>query len=218
MMIAVSTDPELLQAWRAGDAAAGEALFERYYPSVARFFTNKVAGDPADLIQETFVACLQGRDAIVQPERFRSYIFGIAYNLLRQHYARRHGDGAHVDLGSTSVADLGAGPQTAMAASAEQRVLLEALRRIPLQFQIVLELFYWEDQTSASIAEILGEPHGTVRTRLRRARILLEQEIAKVAADPSLCQRTLSDLDAWAEGLRDAWLQADTAHQAPSKT
>lgn len=203
MMIAVSTDPELLQAWRAGDAAAGEALFERYYPSVARFFTNKVAGDPADLIQETFVACLQGRDAIVQPERFRSYIFGIAYNLLRQHYARRHGDGAHVDLGSTSVADLGAGPQTAMAASAEQRVLLEALRRIPLQFQIVLELFYWEGLPGHELAQVLGVSPHTVRSRLARARAGLREAIEQLADDPALARSTLGDLDGWAQALRD---------------
>lgn len=198
----MSSDPELLEAWRAGDAAAGETLFERYYPGVARFFTNKVSGDPADLIQETFVICLQGRDEIVEPGRFRSYVFGVAYNVLRRHYQSRYADGGRLDFGAASVADLGAGPLTMMVESGEQRVLLEALRRIPIQFQVVLELFYWEELTSATIAEVLGEPHGTVRTRLRRARALLEQAITTVDADPELRRRTLSDLESWAKDLR----------------
>jgi RNA polymerase sigma factor (sigma-70 family) len=205
---AVATDPELLTAWRGGDAASGEALFSRYYTAIARFFANKVATDPADLIQETFVGCLHGRDRIEDPERFRAYVFGIAYNVLRQHYRRRHVDGERLDFESASVADLGAGPVTWMVESGEQLVLLQALRRIPLQFQVVLELFYWEDLTSAAIASVLGEPHGTVRTRLRRARELLAQEIGRVDAEPELRRRTLSDLDGWAEGLRSAPLSA----------
>jgi RNA polymerase sigma-70 factor, ECF subfamily len=201
-MRTMSGDPELLEAWRAGDSAAGERLFERYYTAIARFFTNKVSGDPADLIQETFVLCLQGRDRIVDPQRFRSYLFGIAYNVLRRHYESRHVDGERLDFASRSVADLGAGPLTVAVQSGEQRVLLEALRRIPVQFQVVLELFYWEELTSAAIAEVLGLPHGTVRTRLRRARTLLEEAITQVDADPAVRRRTLSDLDSWAEGLR----------------
>lgn len=205
----MTADVELLVAWRAGDAAAGEALFQRYYPAIARFFSNKVGGDPADLIQETFVGCLRGRDRIEDPERFRAYVFGVAYNVLRQHYRRRNADGDRIDFGAASVADLGAGPVTMMTASSEQRVLLAALRRIPVSFQVVLELFYWESLTSAAIAEVLGEPHGTIRTRLRRARELLEQEIGRVAEDPDLQRRTISDLDGWAESLRTAQLDVD---------
>lgn len=202
------TDPELLEAWRSGDPAAGGALFERYYPSVARFFANKVGGDPADLIQETFVTCLQRRDAIVDAERFRSYVFGIAFNLLRRHYARG-GEVELLDLDARSVVDLGAGPHTIFARSGEQRLLLEALRRIPLRFQIVLELFYWEELTSAAIADALDEPHGTVRTRLRRARELLEDELARVATDPAVLRRTMSDLESWAASLRGLRVTAD---------
>ena len=124
---------------------------------------------------------------------------------------------AVVSTASTWI-DLGAGPHTVMARSSEQRVLLEALRRIPVQFQVVLELFYWEDLTSAAIAEVLDEPHGTVRTRLRRARMLLEQEISRVAADPDLRQRTLSDLDSWAESLRAAWGGSDGGEPPPTGT
>lgn len=70
--------------------------------------------------------------------------------------------------------------------------------------KVVPELFYWEGMTSAAIAEVLDTPHGTIRTRLRRARALLEDALAGLHADPGLLQRTLSDLDGWASQIRQA--------------
>ena len=199
-----SDDPELLGRWRAGESAAGEMLFERYYPAVTRFFANKVAGDPADLIQETFMACLHGRDRVVEAGRFRSYLFGIAYNVLRQHYRRQRVAGERFDDARATAADVSPGPTTMMGETAEQQLLLAALRRIPIGFQVVLELFYWEEMTSATIAEVLGEPHGTVRTRLRRARELLEEAMRAASTDATLFRRTLADLGRWAADVRVA--------------
>ena len=202
----MASDPELLTAWRGGDAASGELLFERYYAAIARFFANKVATDPADLIQETFMAILQGRDRIRDAAQLRSYLFGVAYNTLRAHYRGRRVDGERLDFGSVSSADLAPGVGTMMAAGDEQALLLAALRRIPLELQVVLELFYWEDMTSAAIAEMLGEPHGTVRTRIRRARQLLEQALVELTDEAGLRSRTATDLDGWAAKIKDAAL------------
>jgi RNA polymerase sigma-70 factor (ECF subfamily) len=186
----VRGDGELLAAWRDGDQGAGEQLFDRYQDPITRFFANKVAGDPADLIQDTFMSCLQGRDRI-------------AYNKLRMFYRSRRVSAGRMDFGSVSAADLAPGPGTMVAQSAEQRLLLEGLRRIPIEHQVVLELFYWESMTSAAIADVLGEPHGTIRTRLRRARQLLEQALAEAEAEPAVLRATISDLDGWAAKLRE---------------
>jgi DNA-directed RNA polymerase specialized sigma24 family protein len=56
-----ATDIELLEAWRGGDRRAGEQLFERHYAAVARFFRNKLEFGVDDLIQRTFLACVEGR-------------------------------------------------------------------------------------------------------------------------------------------------------------
>lgn len=196
------TDPELLDAWRAGDATAGEALFKRYYGLVSRFFANKVSSDPADLIQDTFMGCLRGRERLRDDAGFRKYVFGVAYNVLHEHYRTLHGN--RFDPQTTSCADVLPGPGTMMAKGDEQGLLLAALRRLPLPLQVVLELFYWEDMTSSAIAEIMGEPHGTIRTRLRRARELLGEAIAGLGAEPGLVHRTATDLDGWAAQVRAA--------------
>ena len=197
-------DANLLKAWRQGDLEAGELLFERYYAAVVRFFGNKVVGDPADLIQEAFEECIRSRDRVRESDNFRSFLFGVAYNVLRRYYERLRRHDARFEPSSVSVADMCAGPVTMVATRDEHRLLLEALRRIPMDLQVVLELFYWEDMTSAQIAEALGLPHGTVRTRLRRARKLLEGSLSKLSFDSRLIARTLEDLDGWAREVRKA--------------
>jgi len=51
-------DLVMLDRWRAGDSAAGNALFHRHFEAVYRFFERKTDGDIDDLVQETFLACL----------------------------------------------------------------------------------------------------------------------------------------------------------------
>jgi DNA-directed RNA polymerase specialized sigma24 family protein len=52
-------DASLLLAWKGGAQEAGEALFERYYHVLARFFANKALEARDDLIQATLLACLE---------------------------------------------------------------------------------------------------------------------------------------------------------------
>ncbi|MBK6921684.1 MAG: sigma-70 family RNA polymerase sigma factor [Deltaproteobacteria bacterium] len=199
----MQADLDLLRAWRGGDRRAGAELFDRHYGALERFFANKVSGDTSDLIQETFAACVSGVEKILDG-KFSAFLFGIAYNKLKKHYEKLRLDGERLDYEAVSSADLAPGASTMMAKSEEQRLLLEALRRIPVQHQVVLEMFYWEDMTSADIAVALGEPHGTVRTRIRRARELLQEALGKVSADGAVVERTRSDLDGWAAMVRSA--------------
>jgi RNA polymerase sigma factor (sigma-70 family) len=200
----VQTDQELLAAWQAGDRTAGELLFERYYAVLVRFFANKIGGDPMDLIQETFMGCVSGQARLRNRQGFRGFLFGIAFNLLKQHYARQRRDGDRFDPDTCSAADLSPGPGTMLSKSREQRLLLEALRRLPVRYQVVLELFYWEDLTAIEIGEALELPEGTVRTRLRRARELVAGALGEVEGEPGVVEATLGDLEGWAARVRAA--------------
>ncbi|MEZ4448476.1 MAG: sigma-70 family RNA polymerase sigma factor [Nannocystaceae bacterium] len=199
----MASDDELLKAWRAGDEDAGVELFERYYDAVSRFFHSKAWDAAADLIQRTFLACLETRDRMREGTTFRCYLFGVARNILFEHYRGKRRDGNRLDFGERSLADLGATPTTALVRAQESQLLLQALRQIPLEHQVILELYYWEDMTALDIAAVLGVPEGTARTRIRRAKQLLEAELARLATTPQLLQSTVSDLDAWAAKLRD---------------
>lgn len=198
-----SDDAELLFAWRAGDADAGEALFSRHMPAIARFFRNKVNGDIEDLIQRTFLGCLEGHERFQGEGSFRGYLFGIARNILLNHFRAGQRHKAPVDLDEVSLHDLSPTPSTAVVEKHEKRLLLDALRRLPLAHQLVIEFAYWEEMTLVEIAEALGVPVGTAATRLRRARQLLEAQMLALATSTELRASISSGFETWARGLRD---------------
>jgi RNA polymerase sigma factor (sigma-70 family) len=198
-----TTDVELLDAWRGGDRRAGEQLFERHYAAVARFFRNKLEFGVDDLIQRTFLACVEGRERIRGDASFRTYLFAVARNLLGKHYRGRQRPGDRIDFGVTSIHDLAPSPSVVVAEHQEQRLLLAALRRIPIDHQIVLELYYWERLTSAEIAGVLDVPHGTVRTRIRRAKQLLEEQLRALDGERAIVESTVANLESWAASLRE---------------
>jgi RNA polymerase sigma-70 factor (ECF subfamily) len=203
MMGTTQSESALVEAWRSGDAGAGESLFERYYESIARFFYNKADDASAqDLIQRTFLACIEGLPRLQAAANFRSYLFGIAYRTLCKHYERQAHERGRLDVFEISVADLNLrSPTQAFAERDEQRLLLLALRTIPLEHQVLLELLYWEKLPVAEIAAVLQIPVNTAKTRFRRSRQLLEQAMQSLGDSPELRRETLDDLDRWAAEL-----------------
>ncbi len=197
------TDHQLLAAWRAGDPNAGERLFERHYDAIARFFYNKAGEQAPDLIQRTFLACFEARDKLREDTRFRGFLFGIARNVLYDHFRKRRRHDDRVDFAARSVEDMGPTPTTMIAREQEIQLLMHALRKIPLDFQVILELYYWEGMSARELGETLDIPEGTARTRLRRARQLLDRQLKRLARSPRLLQSTVSDMDSWVSRIRD---------------
>jgi RNA polymerase sigma-70 factor (ECF subfamily) len=196
------SDAELLDRWRQGQRDAGKALFERYYDTLECFFANKVPTGVGDLVQETFRMCLEARDRIADPAKFRPYLFSIAFNVLRGHFRKKSRRGTEIDLDEVTVEALAPGPRSVLVEREEQRLLLEALRSIPVSDQVILELDYWESLKIDDIAQILGVPLGTAKSRLHRARQRLREAMERIAESPELLHSTLADLDDWARHCR----------------
>lgn len=193
-------DEDLLAAWRQGDRKAGEQLFTRHFETVRRFFVNKVQDDPEELIQLTFMACVEGRDRIVGTG-FRAYLLGIARNLLRRHWEQRRGRRTE-DIDELPIADLGAGASSILARDRTEKRLLDALRRIPLAQQEILEFAYWEQLTGTQIGELLGVSEDTARTRLRRAKIALGKEYRRLERFAGIPESSDADIEQWAASIR----------------
>lgn len=198
-------DAQLYAAWAAGDKAAGGRLLDRHLASVIRFFTNKVGGaaEADDLVAETFELCARKLGAFRGEGSFRAYLFGIAHNCLRQYYKKKvRRDAREVDPGTMSVMDLGPSPASVLGEHKEQTLLLHALRRLPLDHQVALELMYFEGLSRREIALALDIPEGTVAGRVRKGRDNLEKELAALADDPALLASTVSGLEDWAKDIR----------------
>lgn len=134
-----SGDAALFARWHGGDAEAGRELFRRHYDRVARFFRNKAPDDWPELCQRTFLGCLEAASSYRGEASFRSFLFGIAYNQLRRHFEVRARELGRLDFGNHSVHDLDPTASALVVTREEQQLLLAALRRIPLDMQMMLE-------------------------------------------------------------------------------
>lgn len=197
-----TADADLLDAWRGGDRAAGERLVARYFRTVYGFFRNKIGEGVEDLVQRTFLHCIESKDAFRGEASFRTYLLTIARNELFMHY-RGRGVAIDPDADSLALRDDGPGPTAMLDGRREHRVLVRALRTLPLDDQITLELFYFEELTGPELARVLGVPEGTARTRLRRARQDLESALARLDAAGEGLRATTQGLEDWLSTLRD---------------
>lgn len=181
----MNEDFELLTRWRSGDKTAGNDLVRRHFSGVYRFFRSKLDAGVEDLTQQTFLAVAEGRDRFRAEGSFKAYLFGIARRQLMLALRGRYRAGKVFAPAEHSVQDLvpGVGPSPSQAAASvrDQEILLGALRGIPVDFQIAVELHYWEGMSVNEIAEATGVATGTVKSRLHRARDMLQDRIDKIA-------------------------------------
>jgi len=194
-----SVDLALLERWRDGDVKAGEELFGRHFESIYSFFETKCQAEADELVQATFLACVRARDQFRKDSSFRTYLFTIARHELYRLLRNRHRDAERLDFELSSIAELVSTPGTRAARKEEHRRLIEALQRLPVAQQTLLELHYWEDMDIGELAEVFDVTATTIRTRLYRARNALRDVIADVAPVGAL--ETLESMDAWARGL-----------------
>ena len=188
----------VLDQWCAGDTAAGNALFRRHFPALYRFFEHKTDGDIDDLVQETFLQCLKSRDTFKRQSTFRTYLFAIARHVLFYHWRKRAPGAAAIDFEDISIASLSTSLATRFAKNEDRARLLAALRALPVEQQLLLEMFYWEGFDREQLAEVFGVENATIGSRLTRARQTLQQNLATVS--------TLANeggFDTWARGLAD---------------
>ena len=171
-------DAALFDRWRDGDPSAGQALISRHFPSVRRFFRNKGGAAAEDLVQETLARCVRSRDRFEQRSSYRTFVLSTARYVLFEHL-RRITSGRETDYNTTSVEALDPSPSQLIARDDERQLLLASMRKLPLEQQIALELYYWEDMNLAQIAAVTEAPVGTVKSRLWMARQALRRHMGE---------------------------------------
>ena len=162
-------------------------------------FADKVRDfEVDDLVQQTWMAMIHARDRFAptphgDPEMeadapsiasFRAYLYGTARMVLYGHFRQRT-RAQQFDPGVSSLEDLAPSPSRQMSAYAKLERLGEALRKLPLDVQVLLELRYAHEMTSSEIATIHGIPRGTVKSRLRVAKQRLDAQLARMGLPPA---------------------------------
>ncbi len=198
------SDVELLEAWRAGDKQAGSELFSRHFDTLYAFFRNKTFEGVDDLVQRTFLACIEGRDRFRGDASFRAYMLGAARRILYRAIDEWRRDGKRVDVGVSSLHDVRTSPSQVVARRGEHRLVLEALRRVPIEQQVALELYYLQGYRGPELATILDVPQATVRSRLSRGLDNLRARVRELQAGGPLLDATLAELEQWLTSLAEA--------------
>lgn len=201
----VDADLSLLDRWCAGDAAAGNVLFKRHFPSVYRFFEHKTDGEVDDLVQETFLQCLKSRETFKRQSTFRTYLFAIARHVLFYHWRKQSTARPTLDFEDISIASLSTSVGSRLAKGEDLARLVAVLRSLPVEQQLLLEMYYWQDLDRDQLAEVFEVETATIGSRLFRARQALQQGLSSTGIP-----QVDGTLDAWARSLgQDKQDQAD---------
>lgn len=174
----MSTDSEIIRR-SLGRPEAFAELFDRHARAVNAFAAYRVGSDDAeDVLSETFLVAFRRRtDFDLSKESAAPWLLGIASRLIRRHRAveARQWRSFAAAVGQ-NVASLG-GLDDAMRrvdAEREVRALRERIAALATKDRETLLLYAWQGLSYEDIAEALGVPVGTVRSRLNRVRKRLD--------------------------------------------
>ncbi|MCD2184698.1 RNA polymerase sigma factor [Rhizobium sp. GN54] len=165
----------MLIAIARGDMASFECLHQRYFPKLMHFAKRITGSSEAaeEVAGDTLMVVWKTADRFEGRSKPSSWIFGIAYRLSlkqRQSIGRHRGD-VLLDEELIDDADTAA---TIM----RQRDISGALQRLTPELRAVVELTYYNGYLYTEIAEILGCPVGTVKTRMMTARRRLREMLS----------------------------------------
>jgi RNA polymerase sigma-70 factor (ECF subfamily) len=179
------SDRVLWRRARDGDGAAFGILFERHADRIYNYCFRRTAdwALAEDLTSATFLLAWRGhgRESL-QAESALPLLYGIATNVLRNQrrsLKRRREAIARLPLARADEPDFAEEAATRLDDRAAMRQLLGLFSRLPRREQDVIALCDWSGLSYEDIAEALGIPIGTVRSRLARGRRRM-RELANV--------------------------------------
>lgn len=187
-------DKELIERARAGDNSAYEALVTKYqqrvYNLALRMSCNE--DDAFDLSQEVFLKAWRGLETFQFESAFSTWLYRLTTNacldFLRSQ--KRHktvsmtcedDDGDETQL---DVADSAPDPEQAAISSEDREHLTLAMAALDDQARAIITLRVINDLSYEKIAEVLGIPEGTVKSRLSRAREKLKKKLLQIRNNP----------------------------------
>jgi RNA polymerase sigma factor (sigma-70 family) len=164
----VTTDGELIQRAAGGDRSAFEDLYRRYARPVFGLALRRLGdrGRAEDAVQETFASVWRSA-ATYRPERGPGapWLYAVARNAIVDRARARTETPA--DIPDEASAD--AGPADRAEQSWVAWRVHRALEELPDREREVVALAYWSGLSQSEVAEFLGIPLGTVKTRTRAA-------------------------------------------------
>lgn len=185
-LVAVKTaedDARLLEYLRAGDLSGFEALYRAYHPRLARFVANLIHRPQLvqEVVNDTMLVVWERSDSFRGDSKLSTWIFGIAYRKAMK--AARRYDEPIEDGDIDTRPNPDAGPEEALGRRQSSAALQDAIAELSPDHRAVVDLTYFHEIGYREIAEIVGCPVDTVKTRMFHARRHLKRKLAGEMAD-----------------------------------
>ena len=185
-MKASDTDQQLVQRAQLGDLRAFDLLVLKYQGRIAALVSRYVfdPGEVEDVTQEAFIKAYRALDKFRGDSAFYTWLYRIAANAAKNHLVakgRRPGADATIEdaegYDDAGVLAEGSSPEALAMGDELAAVLQQALDDLPDELRAALMLRELEGLSYDDIADVLGCPVGTVRSRIFRAREAVDQRV-----------------------------------------
>jgi RNA polymerase sigma-70 factor (ECF subfamily) len=174
-----ANDARLIGQVAGGDRRAFEALYRSYFPRLARFLNRMTRSVPLieEIVNDTMLVVWQKARTYDATCKLSTWIFAIAYRKARKAI---HGADEPVDA-DPDLREAGPDwePEERFELQRLRHAVDDALYALPLEQRAVVQLTYFHDMGYADIADVMGCPVNTVKTRMFHAR----RRLARLLAD-----------------------------------
>lgn len=173
------TDEQLMAQAAAGSDTAFEELYHRYARRLKGFFFMQLGGDEelaADATHDVFLRAYEARSRYREGSNVSTWLFTIAYNICKNHYRSNAYEAellASLDAEPVSEQQI----EVEMDAATLDAALEQVLSELPPPLHQIFSLHYQEELTVPQVAEIVGIPEGTVKSRLHKTMNIIRERL-----------------------------------------
>ena len=175
------TDEQLMARAKAGNDAAFEELYHRFARRLKGFFFLQLGGDEelaADATHDVFLRAYEARNRYQEGKNVSTWLFTIAYNICRNHYrSNAYETQLSATLDTEPISDEQIEVQ--LDAAALDDALAQVLSELPPPLHQLFSLHYQEELTIPQVAEIVGIPEGTVKSRLHKTMNIIRKKLKR---------------------------------------
>jgi len=190
---ATADDRRMRRLMEDGSEKGFAALVERWREPIQRLCARMV-GDwhvGEDLAQDVFTQLYLSRSTFRGESSLSTFVWRIAVNRCRNELRRASRSVVELpgDEAIEEPASVSAAPDMAVVGAERQQIVRDALQRLPEHLRVVVVLRHYEDLKCREVAEVLGIPEGTVKSRMAEALTRLARMLPDPAEPPSRGER-----------------------------
>jgi len=189
-----ASDEELIARFQQGDNYAFDLLVKRYKDPLLNFIYRFIGekNEAEDIVQETFLRLFKNKHYYKEIAKFSTWIYTIAGNLAKTELRKRkrrklfsisHYLSTEKDY---DIPDQTTSPESDTNTLITDKIIQKAIDKLSPKFKQVIILRDIQGFSYEEIAEIVGIPLGTVKSRVNRARLKLQEDLQDIIVDTEM--------------------------------